>query len=172
VSKLLNALNWADYVLMAIILISALISIKRGFVKEVLSLVSWLLAFIIAFLFSERLAAMMTSWISTPSVRITVAMVGLFAMTLVVGAMINNLIADVLKKTGLTGTDRLFGVGFGLLRGFLMVMALLMVSKSSFFLDDWWKHSVLIPRFMLLESWSLQTLDVVVSFFNKILAKL
>lgn len=170
-SKLINTLNWADLLLIAIILISALISIKRGLAKEVLSLLSWVLAFTVAFLFSEKLASLLANWISTPSVRITVAMVSLFAMTLIVGAMINNLIADMLKKTGLTGTDRLFGVGFGLLRGFVIIMALLTVSKSSFFLDDWWRQSVFIPRFLALESWSLHTVDVVSDFFNKILAK-
>jgi|SRR5690606_10057030 len=156
---------------MSIIFISALISIKRGFAKEVLSLISWIFAFVISFLFSEKLSSFMTSWISTPSVRITVAMVSLFAMTLIVGAMINNLIVDILKKTGLTGTDRLFGIGFGLLRGFVIVMAILMAGKSSFFMDDWWKQSVLIPRLLLLESWSLEILEITMNFFNKLFSK-
>lgn len=166
----MQALNWADWLLLGVILISSLISLKRGFAREILSLISWLAAFVVAFVFSDQLAQLLSAWIETPSVRITVAMAGLFAMTLVVGAMVNHLIADFLDKTGLKNTDRLFGMVFGFIRGFIIVMVLVMVAKTSFTLDIWWQQSKLIPYFLSLESWFLDIWTSAKNFFDQLLA--
>jgi len=168
---MLKALNAADWILIGILLFSTLFSIKRGLVREILSLLSWLAAFLVAFMFSEKLAVILARWISTPSVQISVSMVSLFALTLIVGAMINNVMADLLKKTGLTSTDRLFGMVFGFSRGLIIVMVLIIVCKNSFYLDDWWKQSKLIPHFLSLENGFLQAWDGVKHFFNQLLEK-
>src|SRR5690625_5741006 len=84
-------MNWADWVILGILLVSSLISIKRGFVKEALSLATWLVAFIVAMLFSDRLALLLINLIETPSIREMVAFAVLFASTLVVCAMVNHL---------------------------------------------------------------------------------
>lgn len=170
-SKLIDALNWADWLLIAIIVLSILISIKRGMTREILSVLTWVGAFVISYVLGDELALLMDNWIKTPSLRTTIAMVSLFAITLIVGAMLNHVLADMLKKTGLTGTDRILGSIFGLLRGIIIVVALLLFVQSSFSLDPWWKQSVLVPRFVNLGIWARDIIDGIAQFTQQLTAK-
>jgi membrane protein required for colicin V production len=152
-------MNWADWTILIILVVSCLISLKRGFVKEALSMVNWVVAFIIAMSFREQLAALLESQIATPSVREMVAFGILFAATLVVGAMVNHLIGEVVRMTGLSGTDRLFGMIFGMVRGLVVVMALLLLLPAVVPVnqDPWWQESALIPQFLKFEGWARAT---------------
>jgi len=170
-SELIDALNWADWSLIVIIILSILISVRRGMTREILSVLTWVGAFVISNVFGEKLAMLLDGWIKTPSLRMTIAMVSLFALTLIVGAMLNHVLSDMLKKTGLTGTDRILGSGFGCLRGVIIVVALLMFIQSSFSLDPWWKQSLLIPKFINLGVWAKDIIDGVMQFTQQITAK-
>jgi membrane protein required for colicin V production len=144
-----------DWFILAVVAISALISIKRGFVKEMLSLATWMTAFIIARIFSGHLEVLLVQWIETPSARYGAAFGILFAVTLIIGAMINNLVGELVKVTGLAGTDRLFGVVFGITRGLILVMAAIYgLQMTPVSKDPWWLDSVLIPHFELMVAWS------------------
>jgi len=160
-------MNWADWAILGIVLVSSLISLKRGFVKEALSLVIWILAFIVAMLFGERLAVLLTDLISTPSVREMTAFVLLFAATLIVGAMVNYLVGELVRMTGLSGTDRMFGMIFGVARGLVVVMALLILLPSLVPLDQdsWWHESALIPHFLAFEHWARSLAAETTQFF-------
>lgn len=153
---LAKTMNWADWAILAILIISSLISLKRGFVKEALSMANWVLAFFIAMTFRDALSALLESQIVTPSLRDMVAFAVLFAATLIVGAMVNYLIGEVVRMTGLSGTDRLFGMIFGFIRGFIVVMAVLLVVPGfvSIDQDPWWQTSTLIPHLLEFEDWS------------------
>lgn len=144
-----------DWVILAIVLVSALISIKRGFVKEMFSLASWISAFVIARIFSGHLDVLLTDLIETPSARYGAAFGILFAATLIVGAMINHLVGEVVKVTGLAGTDRMFGVVFGVARGLILVTAAIYgLQMTPLAKDPWWQNSAFIPHFELMVSWS------------------
>ena len=148
-------MNWADWTILVIIGISSLISLKRGFVKEALSLVTWLAAFIIARLFSQPLSVLLEPYIETPSVRIVAAFAILFIVTLIIGVLINKLVGALVDATGLSGTDRVLGIGFGAARGGLIVVAIIaLVGMSPAINDRWWKESQLIPHFVLMEAWT------------------
>ncbi len=159
------ALNWADWVIIGIITISGLYSLRGGFVKEALSLTIWITAFVVARLFAPSLSTLLEDFLSTPSVRIGAAFILLFVATLMVGALINNLIGMLVQATGLSGTDRILGVGFGIVRGALIVVVLtaLMV-RSPVVGDAWWSNSQLIPHFLLMESWTRDTASDVGQF--------
>lgn len=148
-------MNWADWVILAILAISSLISLKRGFVKEALSMANWVIAFVVAMTFRDPLSALLVDQISTPSVRDMAAFAILFALTLIVGAMVNYLLGELIRMTGLSGTDRFFGVMFGFIRGFIVVMALLMFVPAIVPVqqDAWWQNSVLIPHLLKFEGW-------------------
>jgi hypothetical protein len=79
-------MTWADWTIVGVLVLSALISIKRGFVKEALSLATWVAAVIIAIIFADRLAVLLEDHIATPSVREMAAFALLFVATLLVGA--------------------------------------------------------------------------------------
>ncbi len=146
-------MNWADWAIIAIIAISSLISIKRGFIKEALSLIVWVVAFFVALTFKTPFSLLLVDHIHTPSVRDLVAYGVLFAATLIVGALVNFLLGELVRMTGLSGTDRLFGMIFGCLRGFLIVMAALVFVPSILPVDQdpWWQESVLIPQLLEFE---------------------
>ena len=148
-------MNWADWVILAILVISALFSLRRGFVKEALSLVTWVSAFVVARLFSGALAAILENYIETPSVRIATAFAVLFVIMLIVGAIVSNLFEMLINATGLSATDRVLGMGFGVARGGLVVVVLVaLVAQTPAIEDEWWGQSQLIPHFVLMETWT------------------
>jgi len=150
---------WIDYVIIGIIALSAIISIVRGFVKEVLSLVAWILAFWVALTFSPQFSVLLSDYISTPSISLFTAFSGLFIVTLILSALVNNLIAAIVVKTGLSGTDRMLGVLFGLLRGVAIVTLLVLLAAATPMTNDaWWQNAVLIEHFEKLAIWVRQFL--------------
>lgn len=145
---------WIDYTILAIIAISALVSLIRGFTREAISMLTWLVAFFIASQFYQDLAVFLTA-IDDALLRDAAAIAALFICTLILGALVNMVIAGLVDKTGLSGTDRVLGLVFGGLRGVLIVCALL------FFMDaftgaaqsQWWQQSLLIPEFKIVVRW-------------------
>ncbi|PHS69006.1 MAG: colicin V production CvpA [Methylophaga sp.] len=145
---------WVDYLIIGIILMSAGISIVRGFIKEVLSLASWIVSFWVAMVFHPHLATLLIDYVSTPSIRLFAAFFALFVVTLILGALINHLISQLVEKTGLTGTDRSLGVIFGILRGVAIVTLLVLVAGATPMpTDNWWQNSVLLEHFESLAVW-------------------
>ncbi len=154
----MNALIWVDWVIIAIIAVSTLISLKRGFVKEALSLVSWVGAFIIARTFHPQMQSLLESTVETPMVRLVAAFAILFFGTLIVGAIINK-IGHLVRATGLTATDRVLGMGFGLLRGLVVVIVAIAFTRYTPLSEDtWWRTSIMIDRLAVVEDWSRRTL--------------
>lgn len=145
---------WVDGLFIAVIILSALVSLWRGFVREALSLATWVLAFWIAWAFSERASPWFARWIETPSLQTVAGFALLFFVVLLIGALINHFAALAIEKTGLSGTDRMVGMIFGLLRGVVLVAILVMVGLiMNLARDPWWHDSFLIPFFEPLASW-------------------
>ncbi|SFM55629.1 CvpA family protein [Marinobacter zhejiangensis] len=154
----MDALIWIDWVIITLIAVSTLISLKRGFVKEALSLVSWVGAFIIARTFHPQMETLLESSVETPLVRLIAAFAILFFATLIVGAIINNLIGHLIHVTGLTATDRVLGMGFGLLRGVVVVVvAIAFLRYTPVVNDTWWRTSIMINNLAVIEDWSRRT---------------
>lgn len=164
-------MNWADWTIVGIVAISSLLSVKRGFVKEAISLAIWALAFFVAVGFQDRLAVLMPEAIESASLRYLLAFGALFVGTFVVGSMVKFLLGELVKMTGLSGTDRLLGMAFGLSRGVIVVMAILILVPMAVPVDQdvWWQRSLLIPQFLLIEHWCKDTFTLLLDLLGGLL---
>ncbi len=136
---------WADIAILVIVAISAAISLIRGFVRESISLAVWVLAFWVALVFSDPLAHWLSRFITMPSAQLTVAFLFLFIATLVLGALVNNLMVQLVHRTGLSGTDRAIGMLFGVARGVVLVAVLVFLAgMTPMPQDPWWGESLFI----------------------------
>lgn len=141
-------LIWIDYVILALIGLSAIIGLFRGFVREALSLVTWGVAIWVALSFSPLAATYLEPYLETPSLRHIAAFAGLFITTLIAGAIINSLISLLVRKSGIGGTDRFLGLVFGVARGVLVVAILVLLAGLTPLPEDpWWQESELMPYF-------------------------
>lgn len=148
-----------DWVIIAVVVISSIIGLMKGFVKEALSLITWLAAFAIARFLSGNLATLLIDFIDTPSARWIISFVILFAGTIVVGAMVNHLLAEMVRLTGLGSTDKMFGMIFGSVRGILILVAVVyMLQYTQVPQDPWWQKSYFLPHLEMVADWARKTL--------------
>lgn len=150
------AFNWVDWVLLAVVVVSALISLKRGFLREALSLLIWFAAILLSLMFYKPLAILLQPYIESPSLQQIAAIIGLFVLCLLVGGLLSFLLSQLVALSGLGGTDRLLGMVFGALRGVIVVVVVLMLGKRMLPLEQevWWQQSQLLPHFLRLETWT------------------
>jgi len=142
-------MNWADWAIVVILTLSSLISLARGFIKEAFSLLIWIAALVLANVFSHNLDRLLVNTITTPSLRAMTAFISIFIAVLIIGALLNYCVGLLVKATGLSGTDRLLGIFFGLLRGLFIVIILLAYIPVFIPIkkDPWYQQSTLIPYF-------------------------
>ena len=132
-------LTAADYVLLTILAVSMGVGLWRGFIVEVLSLTAWVAAFWLTIAFGSSVSA----WFGgaeSPSAR-------LFLVVLLGGGAITWLIGRAIAETGLSPTDRVLGLGFGLARGVVLAcVAVMLLGFTPVPRDDWWRESKLLPE--------------------------
>lgn len=145
---------WFDIAIIGVILLSTLISLIRGFVKESISLATWLAAGFIAMSYYLVLAEMLQPYIESPTISQAAAFGALFIATLIVGAIINYIVSQLVSKTGLSGTDKLLGMIFGAARGVLIVsMIVLFAGLTPMPQESWWQQSQLVDQFREIAVW-------------------
>ena len=150
----LEKMIWVDYAVSVLVIASALIGLLRGFVKEAFALVTWVIAIWVGMQYSRDFAVLLQDTISYPSARIAASFGLLFFMTLILGALISFILNQLIEKTGLTGSDRLLGMLFGIIRGAVLVSLMVMLAGITPLPEDpWWKQSLLIPPFQSLAIW-------------------
>jgi len=141
-------MNGADLAILGILLVSLVVSLVRGFIKEVFSILVWAAAIFAAFQVAGPLAEALEPIIDLPSARIILAFAAVFVLVLVIGGLIGFLVGQMVEKTGLSPTDRLFGALFGLARGLvIVVLAVMLMRLTPFAEDPWWHQSGLLPTF-------------------------
>lgn len=141
-------LNTADFIIIGFILLSVLISLSRGFVREALSLATWVIAAYVAFTYAHDSADLLKGMIENPHTRTIVAFAALFLFVVIVGGLFNYFVGRVISISGLGFFDRILGIVFGAARGILVVaLVIIMIKGTSLVERGWWRHSQLIPLF-------------------------
>lgn len=141
------ALNWIDYSIIGVILLSLLIGAVRGFLSEIISLVTWITAFVLAFKFADALAPHI-QLTQSAGINYTLAFASIFIVTIIVGITINVIIRHSWSRNGLPPLDSILGLLLGVTRGIVIVAFILLVLSSSPLKDEEVvKQSQLVPAF-------------------------
>ena len=144
----------ADLIVLSIIIVSVVISLMRGFVKEALSLTGWLVSLWVAMTFSSGMAELFGSSIKDPTLRLLAAFISLLILSLFVSAIINFFATQFIQRVGLTGVDRTIGGVFGLLRGILLVtIVVMLLGLTTLPKESWWDESFFMFRFEAIATW-------------------
>jgi membrane protein required for colicin V production len=132
-----------DYVFLTIVGVSVLLSVMRGFIREILSLAGWIAAFVVARMYSVQLAELLPATIPSESLRILAAFVILFFAVLLVASLLTIALSMLFRNIGLNWLDRLLGVFFGLARGALIALILVLLGGlTSLPQDTKWKNAM------------------------------
>ena len=155
-------LSWIDIGIVIILLISVAISMFRGFVKEATSLASWVVAIWLAMTFSNQVALFLPVSIDEATfnfgvnefevskLRAGIAFILIIIGTLIVGALLNYMLSKLTQARALRGIDRILGAFFGVVRGaVVIVLVILVAALTSFPRSDTWNSSQLLPPFEL-----------------------
>lgn len=111
-----------DAILFAIMLVSALLAMVRGFSREILSVVSWLVAAAAAFFFYKPLTPYAAEYIASDTVAMVAAAAAIFLVVLIIVSFITLRIADFIIDSRIGALDRTLGFIFGAVRGLLLVV--------------------------------------------------
>ncbi len=117
-----------DYAVLIIIGGSVCLSLVRGFAREVLALAGWVIAFIAASLLAGPVAGLLTTLIAAEALRVLAAFGAVFLATLIAASLIALAVSRLIRSAGLGLEDRLLGSFFGLARGVLVVMVLILLA--------------------------------------------
>lgn len=136
-------MNPLDIAIVAVLGMSIAWGAWRGFVREILSLAGWVLAFLAANAVAAPLGELLPASWARAEVRVLIAFIVVFVLVLSALTLVATLISKLFKKAGLGGVDRTLGGLFGLARGVLILLAItLAAGLTSLPGDARWKHSV------------------------------
>ncbi|MDY7026045.1 MAG: CvpA family protein [Pseudomonadota bacterium] len=155
-----------DIVFLVIVGLSAGYGLMRGLIKEVFSLLIWLISFAVALSFNSLAATWMESIHESENIRHVLGFIVLFLSTFLFGSALYRLAKSFIDEANLGFVDRLFGVVFGFLRGFIVItVALLAVNLVLSFSDqklsefEFWQESQFAPIFADMQNWALEYMD-------------
>lgn len=135
-----------DYLVVFVLVASVVISTMRGLVKEILSLLSWVTAFVVANAYGAKLAPMLPSIIPGETMRLIVAFIALFLGVRILMGLLMLAVDALIRAGGLTVADRGLGGLFGLARGIVIVLAtVILCGMTSIPQQSFWKEALLSP---------------------------
>lgn len=135
-----------DYLVLFVLVSSVVISTMRGLVKEILSLLGWIVAFVVANMYGAQLAPMLPNVIPGETVRLIVAFVALFLGARILMGLLSLALSALIEASGLSLADRGLGGLFGLARGVVIVLAaVILCSMTSIPQQAFWKDALLSP---------------------------
>jgi membrane protein required for colicin V production len=135
-----------DYLVVFVLICSIVISTLRGLVKEILSLLSWIVAFVVANAYGEALAKLLPDLIPGSTTRLIVAFIALFIGVRVLMLLLSMAVDALVKASGLTLADRGLGGLFGLGRGIVIVLTVVLIcGMTAIPQQPFWKEALLSP---------------------------
>lgn len=143
--EIVEMMNWFDWVLATMIAISGLYGLVRGFIKEALTITAWGLAAWLSYLYAEPLSAYLEPHVETASMRVALMVLAVFMLVLISTSLLRSSLKYLINQVGLTGLDSLLGGAFGVLRGVILsILVLIVLLNLGFHKDNWWQKSYMV----------------------------
>lgn len=165
--EMISDITWIDIIIIAIFLFSTIVAFFKGFVRSVISLITWIAAIGLALTQAEQVAMLLPESMDTLSlplgdrdygsnVRVGVAFILIFIGVLLLGGLINFVFGQIMQAQNLKGMDRALGMLFGLIRASAIVVILIMLTSAFTTLQESaaWKDSLLISPFESAAQWT------------------
>lgn len=133
-----------DWIIAVIFLLSIIVGIMRGFIREALSIASWILAFWLANTFCVQAGDTIGQYIDIPAqaFRTSVGFASIFIGTLLLFSIISFVISKLIVRGAVKGTDRVLGILFGVARAIAIVVVIMLVARGmGMENNDWWQKS-------------------------------
>jgi membrane protein required for colicin V production len=139
-------MNAVDYAIIVLMLLSIGVGVIRGAIREVMNLIGWVLAFVLAYTYAGSLAPQFSEWVGEPLARTVLAWATIFLSVMVLAALVASLLSEVVRKLGLSALDRGVGALIGFARGMLMLLAItLIVGLTRIPQSAPWREAALTP---------------------------
>ena len=155
-------MSGADGIIVAVVGLSTAIGLVRGLAREVMSVIVWGTAFVAALLLGEPVAGLLEIG---GSLGTAAGFAIVFVGVLIAGAVVQRMLAKLVRSTGIGGTDRMLGSLFGAVRGGLVVLVALVALRPFAETSAWWLESALVPELLAFERDVLDLLHVAMRRF-------
>lgn len=131
-----------DYIVLSVVAVSCLIGLLRGFLREVLSLVAYVAAFLAAIWWGPTASLWLDALIDNGLLRTVAAYGAVFILTLLAVGLLNMALGALVDRTGLTPADHGLGAVFGAVRGLVLVLALVaLAGYTELPQEPWWQQA-------------------------------
>lgn len=148
-------MNVADIVILLVLALPAMVGVVYGFLNIVFSILAWALALGVAAKFTPVFASLLETTIHTPIFRNMVTFAGLFIISLLIFTAIGFIVVKLLGRAGLTATDRILGLFFGMgLGGFIVLVVVFLAGFTALPSEAWWERSLLLQPFERVSIWA------------------
>lgn len=150
----LNPMPIADILIAIMIIVSMVVGLARGFVKEAISIASLLIAIWAALFLGPRVGAIADTWLSSAELQAWFGRILVFVVVLMIGGLLGWGISRLVRLSILSGTDRVLGLVFGFCRGALLFGLVVIGGQfAGFNNDEWWQKSALMPYGEFVADW-------------------
>ena len=148
-------MDGADHVFAIILLVSGAVGYFRGFIRESISLVAWLLGLWLAWHFAYVVFPWLGSTLSEPAVREWTGRAIVLLLVLLIGALVGSIVSHFVRRAvGLAALDRLLGALFGLMRGVVIIGLLVLAGRAvNLDLEPWWEQTKSMPAAEAVANW-------------------
>lgn len=139
-------MNTVDYLVIAIVVVSAIVGLMRGFLREAIGVITWVAAVFVAWRFGPALEPYLGGLLAGPQVRPWAARIIVLIAVLLLGAAVGALVVRIARLSIFSATDRFLGLLFGTLRGLVIIGVLVLICQTLHLGGErWYRTSLLIP---------------------------
>lgn len=148
-------MSTADIVILCLIVLPTIVGVFYGFLNILFSLLSWAVSLGLSIKLVPYFSPLLENYVDTPILRIVLAFVALFILSLLIMSGISYFVVKLLGRTGLTAADRILGLFFGMgLGGLIVAVIIFMAGFTAFPQEPWWEQSKLAAPFERISIWS------------------